>query len=52
MDPTPRVKHWNRMSRKVVRSPFLEAFKKHMDRALGDIAWEWAWQCWVNHWAS
>lgn len=50
MDPTPWVKHWNRMLRKVVRSLFLEAFEKHMDTALEDIVWGWAWQGWVNHW--
>lgn len=50
MDSTPWVKHWNRMPRKVVRSLFLEVFEKHMDMALEDIVWGWAWQCCINHW--
>jgi len=28
------VRHWNRLPRQVVKSPCLEAFKKHVDMAL------------------
>jgi len=31
------VKHWKRLPREVVQSPSLEAFKKHVDVALGDM---------------
>jgi len=31
------VKHWNRLRREVVESPFLEVFRSHVDMALQDM---------------
>ena len=31
------VRHWHRLPRKVVESPFLEVFEKHVDMALRDM---------------
>jgi len=36
------VKHWNRMPGKVVQSPSLEVFKKHVDMALEGMVYQ-AW---------
>lgn len=33
---------WNRLTREVVQSPSLEAFKKSTDVALSDMVW-WTW---------
>ncbi len=30
------IRHWNRLPRKMVQSPFMEAFKKHVDVVLWD----------------
>jgi len=32
------IKHWKRLPREVVESPSLEAFRRHTDVALGDMA--------------
>ena len=31
------VRQWHRLPREVVESPYLEAFKKHVDTALSDV---------------
>jgi len=41
------VRHWNRLHREVVDSPFLEVLKKHVDMALWDVVYQ-AWWCWVD----
>ena len=33
------VTHWNRLPKKVVDAPFLEAFKARLDVALGSLVW-------------
>ena len=33
------VAHWNRLPKKVVDAPFLEAFKARLDVALGSLVW-------------
>lgn len=40
---------WNRLTREVVQSPFLEAFKKSTDVALSDMVW-WTWWWPVDSW--
>lgn len=31
------IRHWNRLAQKMVEPPYLEAFKKQVDVALGDM---------------
>jgi len=33
------VRDWNRLPREMVESPYLEAFKKRVDVALGDMVY-------------
>jgi len=41
------VRHWTRLPRLVVESPFLEVFKKCVDMAVQDMVYQ-AWWCWVE----
>jgi len=37
------VRHWTRLPREVVESPFLEVFEKHVDMALQDMVYQARW---------